>query len=523
MSTPHIEWKPKYNPWIIAMTVTLATFMEVLDTSIANVALPHIAGNLSTGIDESTWVLSSYLVANAIVLPIGAWLATFFGRKRFYMACVVMFGVSSLLCGLAPNLGTLVFFRVLQGLGGGGLAPTEQAILADTFPPAKRGMAFAVYAMAVVLAPAVGPTLGGWVTDHYNWRWIFFINVPVVIVSLLLTSKLVEDPPYLKQQKRDAKIDYAGLLLLATGIGAAQIVFDKGDREDWFHSNFIIGFALVAVTCVLIALIWEWYHENPVIDIRLFSNRNFAVSCLMMFALGGALFGATVLLPQLLQTLMGYSAQDAGMVLSPGAFAIILLLPLIGKLVGKVDARYLICFGFAGASVALFHMTSMSLDMDFSTAVKLRIYQMVFVAFLFVPIQTMSYQGIPREKNNAISGMTNLARNLGGSMGISAVSALLSQRGQFHQTMLASHTGQFDPEFQTRVTGLAKTFQNSGMDLAGATQAAYGSVYGAMRSQASMLGYIDVLYVFAIVCALMAPMAFLMKRVKRGGSAPAAH
>ena len=338
-----------------------------------------------------------------------------------------------------------------------------------------------------------------------------------------MTSKLVEDPPYLKQQKRDAKIDYAGLLLLATGIGAAQIVFDKGDREDWFHSNFIIGFAGLAAVCISIALIWEWYHENPVIDIRLFRNRNFAVSCVMMFALGGALFGATVLLPQLLQTLMGYSAQDAGMVLSPGAFAIILLLPLIGRLVGKVDARYMICFGFAGASVALFHMTSMSLDMDFSTAVKLRIYQMVFVAFLFVPIQTMSYAGIPREKNNNVSGMTNLARNLGGSIGISAVQAMLSQRGQFHQTMLASHTGQYDPEFQSRVAGLAKTFQNSGMDAGVALQAAYGRLYGAMRSQADMLGYIDVIFVFAIVCALMAPLAFLMKRPKSGASAPAAH
>ncbi len=521
--TPHADWKPRFNPWIIALTVTLATFMEVLDTSIANVALPHIAGNLSTSIDESTWVLSSYLVANAVVLPISAWLATQFGRKRFYMTCVVLFGVSSLLCGMAPNLGMLVFFRVLQGLGGGGLAPTEQAILADTFPPAKRGMAFAVYAMAVVLAPAVGPTLGGWVTDHYNWRWIFFINVPVVVLSLFLTSRLVEDPPYLKMQKSNAKVDYVGLFLLAIGIGAAQVVFDKGERENWFQSNFIIGFTFLAAICVSVALIWEWYHENPVIDIRLFKNRNFAVSCVMMFMLGAALFGATVLLPQMLQTLMGYSAEDAGMVLSPGAFIIILMLPFIGKLVGKVDPRILICIGFAGASLALFHMTGINLQLDFNTAVKLRIYQMVFVAFLFVPIQTISYQGIPRDKNNNVSGMTNLARNLGGSIGISAVGFMLSRRGQFHQNVLASHTGQFDPEFQTRVAGLAMQLRTSGLDAVAASEAAYGRLYGAMRAQAEMLSYIDALFVFAIFCGLMAPLAFLMKRGKPSGDTPAAH
>ncbi len=519
----HADWKPKYNPWVIALTVTLATFMEVLDTSIANVALPHIAGDLSVGVDESTWVLSSYLVANAVVLPVGAWLATWFGRKRFYMACVVMFGISSLMCGIAPSLGLLVFFRVLQGLGGGGLAPTEQAILADTFPPAKRGMAFAVYGMAVVMAPAIGPTLGGYVTDHFNWRWIFFINVPVAIVSLLLTSRLVEDPPYLKQQKKDAKVDYIGLFLLASGIGAAQVVFDKGERENWFQSNFIIFFAGFAALAIALALVWEWYHENPVIDLHLFRNRNFAVSCIMMFMLGAALFGATVLLPQLLQTLMGYSAQDAGMVLSPGAFCIILLLPLIGRLVSRVDPRYLICFGFAGAALALYHMTGMSLEMDFATAVKLRIWQMVFVAFLFVPIQTMCYQGIPREKNNNVSGMTNLSRNLGASVGISLVGSLLSQRSQYHQRMLASHTGLLDPEFQARVAGITGTFQRAGMDAVTATQTAYGRLYGLMRAQAELLGYIDTIWVFAILCGLMAPMAFLMKRGKPGGGAPAAH
>src|ERR1700733_5889066 len=270
-----LPWKPKHNPWIIALTVTLATFMEVLDTSIANVALPHIAGNLSAGLDESTWVLSSYLVANAVILPISAWLAIQLGRKRFYMGCVVLFGISSLLCGLAPSLGILIFCRVLQGLGGGGLAPSEQAILADTFPPAKRGMAFAIYGMAVVMAPAIGPTLGGYITDNFNWRWIFFINVPVAIASLILTSRLVEDPPFLKKMRdKLGRVDYVGLLLIAVGVGAGQVVLDRGQREDWFASNYILAFQIISWACIAFAIFWEFRVKNPIIDLRLFRNRN---------------------------------------------------------------------------------------------------------------------------------------------------------------------------------------------------------------------------------------------------------
>lgn len=519
-----VGWKPKHNPWIIALVVTMATFMEVLDTSIANVALPHIAGNLSTGLDESTWVLSSYMVANAVVLPVGAWLATWFGRKRFYMSCVVMFGVSSFLCGLAPNLGMLVFFRVLQGLGGGGLAPTEQSILADVFPPEKRGMAFAVYGMAVVLAPAIGPTLGGWVTDHYNWRWIFFINVPVAVLSLLLTSRLVEDPPYLKELRAKLfKVDYVGFGLLAIGIGALQVVFDKGERENWFDSGFIQIFTFVSIICLVSAGIWEYFHEHPVIDVRLFKHRNLTVSCVMMFMLGASLFGATVLLPQLLQTLMGYSAQDAGMVLSPGAIIIILMLPFVGKLVSKVDARILISLGFGMASVALFHMTGMSLEIDFKTAVMLRVYQMVGVAFLFVPIQTVCYMGIPRDKTNAVSGLTNLARNIGGSVGIAAVTTILSRRSQFHQTALVSHVTASDPALRDNVASMTKFFAGSGVDVSQAAHMAYGRIYGMVQVQAAVLGYLDAIWVFGILCALMVPLAFVMKRPARSNAAPAGH
>jgi DHA2 family multidrug resistance protein len=520
-----LPWAPKHNPWIIALTVTLATFMEVLDTSIANVALPHIAGNLSAGLDESTWVLSSYLVANAVILPISAWMAIQLGRKRFYMGCVVLFGISSLLCGLAPNLGMLIFFRILQGLGGGGLAPSEQAILADTFPPAKRGMAFAIYGMAVVMAPAIGPTLGGYITDNFDWRWIFFINVPVAIISLILTSRLVEDPPYLKAAKRTTgRVDWPGLGLLAVGIGAAQVVLDKGEREDWFSSSFINFFVITSVVCLVTALFWELHHENPVIDIRLFRNRNFAVSCVMMFMLGVALFGGTVLLPQMVQTLMGYTAQQAGEVLSPGAIVIILLLPFIGIMVGKMDARKLIAVGWTLAALAMFYMTTtMNLGMSFREVIMLRIYQMTGVAFLFVPIQTMCYVGIPPGKNNNVSGMTNLARNIGGSVGISLVTTLLARRGQFHQNRLAAHTSTYDPAFQSAIAGMAQTLKASGIQAAQATQMAYDRIYGALQAQASMLAYIDTIWIFGIAAALMAPLAFLMKRPTKGGPAAPVH
>ena len=340
------EWRPAINPWIIALAVTLATFMEVLDTSIANVALPHIAGDLSAGTDESTWVLTSYLVSNAIVLPLSGWLSSIVGRKNFYMGCVALFTISSFLCGLAPNLAMLIVFRVLQGAGGGGLQPSEQAILADTFPPAKRGMAFAVYGVAVVMAPAIGPTLGGWITDNYTWRWIFFVNIPVGILSLLLTSRLIQDPPYFRRRKfSELKVDYTGLGMVALGLGCLQVVLDKGQREDWFESRMIVTLTVISVAALLFVLLWEWYHKDPVIDLHLFKERTFASANLMMFMLGFALLGSTLLLPLMMQTLFGYTAERAGMALSPGGFTIMLLMPIVGFLLGRYDARRLMVFG----------------------------------------------------------------------------------------------------------------------------------------------------------------------------------
>jgi DHA2 family multidrug resistance protein len=512
-------WRPRHNPWAIAMTVTLATFMEVLDTSIANVSLPHIAGNLSVGVDESTWILTSYLVSNAIVLPASGWLSTIIGRKRFYMICVALFTGSSLLCGLAPNLGTLIVCRVLQGAGGGGLQPSEQAILADTFPPEKRGMAFAIYGMAVVLAPAIGPTLGGYITDHTTWRWIFFLNVPVGVLSLILSQRLVEDPPWVRAGGRTIRIDYIGLSLIVVGLGALQVVLDKGQRDDWFGSPFITGMFALAIVAIVAMVIWELYTEHPIIELRLFKRRNFAVACFMMLVLGVVLFGSTVLLPQYVQVVMGYSAEDAGKVLSPGGLVVILLLPLVGRLLAKVDARWLLAFGFATTALALYHMTGIYPGISFATAVKYRMFQSVGLAFLFIPITTASYVGVPPEKNNQVSALTNLARNLGGGVGISLAQTILSRRQQHHQQHLVSHVTAYSPALRHMLGGLSHALGHPGAATAAATRRAYAIVYGMVQQQAATLAFIDVLWLLAVGCALLTPLAFLMRKTTPGGAA----
>jgi MFS transporter, DHA2 family, multidrug resistance protein len=507
-----------HNPWVVALTVTLATFMEVLDTSIANVSLPHIAGSLSVTQDESTWVLTSYLVSNAIVLPVSGWFATRFGRKRFYMTCVAVFTVSSFLCGLAPNLGLLVFFRVLQGLGGGGLGPSEQAILADTFPPAKRGMAFAVYGMAVVLAPAIGPTLGGYITDHFTWRWVFFINVPVGLFSLFASNRVVQDPPRLVEARsRVGPIDYVGLGLVAVGLGALEYVLDKGQEDDWFHSRNITLFAVVAAVALVAFVVWEWRQEHPVVEVRLFKNRNFAAANVMMLVLGMALFGSTVLLPQYVQVWMGWSAQQAGEALSPGGVVVIMLLPLVGRLVSRVDARYLIAFGFGVLSIALFHMAhTLYPGIDFSTAVWLRIYQAIGLAFLFVPINTIVYAGVPASKNNAVSGIVNLSRNMGGDIGIAFVTTLIARRAQFHQASLSAHLDPGNPALQARLAALTRALERAGSSTVEAARRATGAIYGEVVRQAQTLAYLDVLWVLAWFAAAMVPLVFLTRRVEPG-------
>ena len=512
-------WRPAVNPWIIALTVTLATFMEVLDTSIANVALPHIAGSLSAGQDESTWVLTSYLVSNAIVLPLSGWLSSIMGRKNFYMTCVALFTVSSFLCGLAPNLAILIVCRVLQGAGGGGLQPSEQAILADTFPPAKRGMAFAIYGVAVVTAPAIGPTLGGWITDNFTWRWIFFINIPVGILSILLTSRLIEDPPYFRRRKlSETHIDYVGLSFVALGLGTLQVVLDKGQRDDWFASNFITILSLISAAALIFVIYWEWKNKDPIIDLHLFRDRTFGISNLLMFMLGFALLGSTVLLPLLMQTLLGYTAEQAGFALMPGGFVIMALLPLVGFLLSRYSPRWLLFVGLVVLSLSLFHMTNFNLQMDYHTLIMARAYQAAGMAFLFVPINTAAYAFLPREKNNAASGLMNLARNIGGSVGISVVITLLTRKTQVHQNYLSGNLTATNAMLQARLKALGAMVQSRGGGPANSA-VPWALIQANVDRQATMLAYLDCFFFLGVAIMLMIPLVFLVKKGKPGGMA----
>jgi DHA2 family multidrug resistance protein len=507
-------WRPKYNPWLIAVVVALAAFMEVLDTSIANVALPYIAGNLAASNDQSTWVLTSYLVSNAIILPISGWLAGALGRKRFFMSCLGIFTVSSLLCGVAPSLGLLLFFRVLQGAGGGGLQPMAQAILADTFPPEQRGLAFALYGITAVTAPTIGPTLGGWITFNYSWRWIFFINLPVGIVTWFLVRRFVEDPPYLARIKAaGVKLDYIGIALLALGIGALQVMLDRGQEDDWFGSHFITTLVVVATVCLISLVIWEWYQKAPIIDVHMFENFNFAGSSLMMFTLGIMLFSSLVLMPQFLQTLVGYTSQLAGLALSAGGLVLLIEMPIMGQLTRKIQARYLIAFGWLALSVAMYYSTQrIDLQISFSAATWLRIFQVIGLGFLFVPITLAAYVGIAPEKNNAVAGIINFMRNMGSSVGTSMVTTLIARRSQFHQARLVQNVRVDNPNFVNSANGLAQHLANAGVGKHESQITAYARIYQALQGQAASLAYIDTFMVLSVGAGIMFFLAFLLKR-----------
>src|ERR1700756_5686530 len=459
------------NPWVIAITVTLATFMEVLDTSIANVALPHISGNLSAGADESTWVLTSYLVSNAIVLPLSGWMSSLLGRKRFYMSCVALFTVSSFLCGLAPSLGVLVLFRILQGAGGGGLQPSEQAILNDTFSLEKRGMAFAVYGIAVVVAPTIGPWLGGWITDNFSWRWIFYINVPVGIISLLLTSVLISDPPHMKRAsiKSGFRIDYIGIGLISLGLGSMQIILDKGQRDDWLSSDFIRVFFVLMIIGIVAGIFWELRQEHPVVDLRMLKNSNFAIATTAMFFLGFTMYASTVLIPQFLQEMLGYTAELAGLALSPGGLVIMFMMPVVGILVSRVNTKYLIAFGCIVVAVSLFVMAGWNLQLDFGHAVRARMLQGLGLAFLFIPINVSAFAYVPREKTNMGTGIINLARNVGASVGIATVTTLLDRHTQPHMARLMEKINDYNAAYHTSMNGMQARFVTAGSSMNHAT------------------------------------------------------
>jgi MFS transporter, DHA2 family, multidrug resistance protein len=511
------------NPWVIALTVTLATFMEVLDTSIANVALPHIAGNLSVGTDESTWVLTSYLVSNAIILPLSGWFSGLLGRKRFYMLCVALFTLSSFLCGLAPSLGVLVIFRILQGAGGGGLQPSEQAILNDTFALEKRGMAFAVYGLAVVVAPTIGPWLGGWITDNFSWRWIFYINVPVGILSLVLTNFLVSDPPYMKKANLKAgfRIDYIGMGLISLGLGSMQIVLDKGQREDWFASKFIIGFFALMLVGIIAGIVWEWREKEPVVDLRMLKDRNFAIATITMFFLGFVLYSTTVLIPQLLQQLMGYTAQLAGLALSPGGAVIMLMMPVVGILVSKLDTRILIAFGCVVCSLALFVMAGWDLGLDYRHAVEARMLQSFGLAFLFIPINVAAFAYVPKEKTNMGTGIINLARNVGASVGIATVTTMLDRRAQFHMARLTERANELSAAYHNTLNGIQLKLISAGSTAANAGAQAHGMIYGTIQRQAAMLAFLDNFKLLGIIFLVVIPILVLMRKPRmRGGNVP---
>jgi DHA2 family multidrug resistance protein len=522
----HARWRPKTKPALIAATVMLATFMEVLDTSIANVALPHIAGNLSATIDESTWVLTSYLISNAIVLPLTGWLHMLFGRKRFYMACVVIFTLSSLACGLAPSLFVLILCRVIQGAGGGGLQPTSQAILVESFEAKQQGMAMAAYGMGVVVAPIIGPTLGGWITDNFSWRWIFLINVPIGIISLLMTSTLIEDPPYLirKTLKQGLKIDFIGLGLLSVGLGFIQVMLDKGERDDWFSSPFIVFCAVAGGLGLVGVVLWELRQKEPMVDLRLFANRNFAVGTLMMFSLGLVMYGTTVLLPVMVQSLMGYTAQWAGMVLSPGGLLTMIVMPIAGRLLSKVEPRWLVITGLLILATGMYRLSMLSLQTGFWTLVLTWSISRSGLPLLFIPINVTVFAHVPRERTGSATGLLNLTRNLGGSVGISLVTVAQTRLAQVHQSILAGHMTPLDSSFTSRIAGLQRGLMANGSDAAQAGAQANAVLYGELLRQSTMLSYIDVFRILSGLCLLLIPMMLLMKRVKPGARpVPAEH
>ncbi|HUO28580.1 MAG TPA: DHA2 family efflux MFS transporter permease subunit [Bryobacteraceae bacterium] len=501
------------NPWIIAMTVMLATFMEVLDTSVANVALPHIAGSLSASVDEATWVLTSYLVSNAIVLPLSGWFSSLMGRKRFYMICVTLFTVSSMLCGLAPSLTMLIVFRVMQGIGGGALQPISQAILVESFPRHKQGMAMAVYGMGVVVAPVIGPTLGGWITDNYSWRWIFLINIPVGVLSLTLTSMLISDPVYLvRRALRGLKIDYLGLGLLSVGLASLEILLDDGQKNDWFGSNFIVAAAVIAFFALVGVVIWELRQKEPVVDFRMLKNRNFMLSTATMFILGFVLYASTMLLPVFLQTLMGYTAMRSGLVLSPGGLAIAVCMPLVGFMLSKVEARWLVIFGLCVSALGLFGMAGFDLNIDYRTAMMARVIQSLGLAFLFVPINTMAFASIAKEKMGSATGLINLARNIGGSSGIAIVTTLLARRTQFHQARMVGHMSPFDQNYTQALSGIAHMLAAQGASAAQAMAQAQGVLYGMLQRQSSMQAFVDSFWLLGVIFLAIIPLMFLMRK-----------
>jgi MFS transporter, DHA2 family, multidrug resistance protein len=507
------EWKPSFNPWLIATSVMLATFMEVLDTSVANVALPHIAGNLSATPEESTWVLTSYLISNAIILPATNWLGYFFGRKRFLIVCIGIFTLSSALCGAATSLGLLLFARVVQGAGGGALQPIAQAVLLESFPAERRGSAMAVYGLGIVVAPIIGPTLGGWITDNYSWRWIFYINIPVGILAVFMANMFIEDPPYIKSQ-RPGRIDFIGFGLMAVGLATLQLVFDKGQEEDWFSSTFIIRSTMIAVVALIAFVIWELRTKEPIVNLRVLANRNFAVGTALIASVGIVLYGTTALLPLFLQTLLGYPALQSGLAVSPRGIGAVVSMILVGRLVGKVDGRYLIMIGFLIVAISTYLLADINLQISIASIAWPQVASGFALGFVFVPLTVLATGTLSNEQIGNATGIYNLMRNVGGSFGIAAVTTLLARGAQSHQAAMVSHLTPYDPVFQQRIGEMLTRMTEP---------QAYSAIYQVLVRQATLLAYIDNFRLLAFMCLLCTPAALLFKKVRARAGATAMH
>lgn len=521
-----VRWKPRVNPWLIAATVALAAFMEVLDTSIANVALRYIAGDLGASNDQATWVLTSYLVSNAIVLPLGAWASSLMGRRNFFVFCIVTFTVASFLCGAAPSLPMLLLFRVLQGAGGGGMQPMAQAIMADSFEPHKRGQAFALYGLVAVLAPSIGPTLGGWITDNYSWRWIFFINIPVGILAFFLVTRLVEDPPWIKPDRSKIfNMDFVGLGLLTLAMGGLQIMLDKGEENDWFSSNFIRFFGAMFILSFIGLIVWEWRNKDPLINLKVFRFKNFAICCFLMALVGGVLNANTVLQPQFMQSLLGYTATTAGLALTAGGIALVIVMPFAGYATGKVSARTLVMIGFV-MFVFTFRYAAYvtTLDMTFVQCEVLRVIQMIPLPFCFISITNAAYVGMPKEESNQVSGLINFARNIGGSILIAITGAQVTNRAMWHQQHLQNAMQSSSQAFELHRHALTGFLGGHFGDL-NAGGLALASIYNQLNLQAQFQGYQDVYMELSWLSVVLILLAFLLNKNKpaQGSSSAAMH
>jgi len=507
------------NPWIIAISVMFATFMEVLDTTVVNVSLPHIAGSLSVTIDEATWVLTSYLVANAIILPMTGWLASVFGRKRLLMISVVGFTGASFLCGLAPNLGSLIVFRVLQGATGGALQPLSQAVLLEAFPPHERGKAMGFWGQGIVVAPILGPVLGGWLTDNYSWRWVFYINIPVGIASIVMTKMFIFDPPYLRQEKR--RIDYWGLGMLTVGIGALQYVLDKGQEDDWFSSRTIVLLSVIAVVTLTALIVHELTTDDPVVDLRVFKSRSYSVGVFLMTVVGFVLYGSLVLLPIMLQTLLGYPSLQAGIAMAPRGFGAFVMMQVTGQLTGHMDPRKLLSIGLVVGGVTLYWLSELNLQAGYWDIFWPQLVQGAGMSLLFVPLTTVSMDPIPRERMGNATSLFNLMRNIGGSVGIAATGTMIARNNQSTTALLGANVTAYDPASQTMFAQLRGAFMAAGADAATATERAYQAMFGMVQRQAAMVSFVGTFQLMAVTFVALIPLVLLMKRPKGAPVAPA--